>query len=57
MKMFKNTDCCLFVWGVYLKDHENNMKILCAWKIMKTRCLKTHNILDSWNMIILAGVE
>jgi hypothetical protein len=56
MPMLKNADCCLIVWGVYLDGHENNMKIRCARKITKTRCLKMHNILDTWNIIILAGV-
>jgi len=30
---------------------------LFTWKIMKTRCLKMYNILDTFNMILLAGVE
>ena len=42
---------------MYPEDHENKMFKLCTRKIMKTRCLKMHNILDTFNMILLAGVE
>ena len=56
--MLKNDDCCLFVrGGCTWKIMKTIWRYYVPGKIMKTRCLKMYNILDTFNMILLAGVE